>query len=487
MDLARISRGKAALLSAGLLLLLLLRYFQTYFQYDFPLGYDAGIYRYLFLKHGAAFPPFVLGDVAPWARGHPLGLFFFTTILMKLGVPADWLVGWIWNLVPVVLVCLLAVAAGRSPVFAGAGAARWLVGCATLLMGLLSAALFDGFFAMYWKTFAALLWMTLTFLLLDLKSPWAALPAFLTLVTHHQTGLLLALTLGLLWLVHIRRDFRSSRWLVATAVGALVCVFAAFLYLPVWEEAIGIHLDRLFRRGADVPAGSFPEAMHYVRISGILLAAGAFGFAHSLQRSFTEHRRSLTHWHLAVLVALAFVVFRLYFYRRFFLHLDFFFLPFAAYACVVLFRRLKAAPVRIALAALIAVQTFLSFESAQARVPKMDADTFAIVTQAAQVIPAGAQVLVLESESPPWFLGWMPDHDVGGPGLFGSPSWDLSQWETFLYGTNGERRPFLEGREYYLIATPLFHRYYGEQARAFLADPCIEPVAAPIYYRSACL
>ena len=106
MDLARISRGKAALLSAGLLLLLLLRYFQTYFQYDFPLGYDAGIYRYLFLKHGAAFPPFVLGDVAPWARGHPLGLFFFTTILMKLGVPADWLVGWIWNLVPVVLVCL---------------------------------------------------------------------------------------------------------------------------------------------------------------------------------------------------------------------------------------------------------------------------------------------------------------------------------------------------------------------------------------------
>lgn len=58
-----------------------------------PFGYDAGIYRYLFLAHAQGFPPFILAPMAEWAQSHPLGLFFFSSIALKLGLPVDWLLG----------------------------------------------------------------------------------------------------------------------------------------------------------------------------------------------------------------------------------------------------------------------------------------------------------------------------------------------------------------------------------------------------------
>lgn len=113
---------------------MLVRYLRTLFLTDIPIGYDVGIYRYLFLRHGDAFPPFVLGDIEPWARGHPLGLFFFSTLLLKIGVPVDWLIGWVWNFMPVLLLTTLALVRGKRDLTHIA---------AILLVGSLSIAFYD--------------------------------------------------------------------------------------------------------------------------------------------------------------------------------------------------------------------------------------------------------------------------------------------------------------------------------------------------------
>ncbi|MBI2523749.1 hypothetical protein HYW11_00830 [Candidatus Peregrinibacteria bacterium] len=156
-------RGNAISVALGIgLLLLFLKFFWPLFYFNLPLGYDAGIYRYLFLQYGEAFPPFTFPDLPPWAREHPPGLFLFSSLLLHLGVPVDWLVGWMWNLFPILLAVCFSVVAWR----------KWgrAVGIVTLLLFAFAPAYYDGFAAMYWKTFAALLWMVLSFSFLE-RSP----------------------------------------------------------------------------------------------------------------------------------------------------------------------------------------------------------------------------------------------------------------------------------------------------------------------------
>src|SRR3989338_11394615 len=99
------------------ILLLLLKFFWSFFSFEVPLGYDPGIYLYLFFHYAEAFPPFFFPDLPPWAREHSLGLFLFVSPLVKLGVPVDWFVGWLWNLFPVLLaVVLVCCEIGRAHV-----------------------------------------------------------------------------------------------------------------------------------------------------------------------------------------------------------------------------------------------------------------------------------------------------------------------------------------------------------------------------------
>ena len=310
-------------ITAVFLLLIVLKFLLPLAMYDIPLGYDPGIYRYLFVSHATGFPPFILGHMDAWAHSHPLGLFIFSTAIIRAGVPVDWLVGWIWNVMAIALICTLAGATAKRE-----GRA---VGACVLLAGALSAPYFDGFSAMYWKAFLALLFMVITFQLMDKKSWWAVIPATLTLATHNQTGLLFALVIGTWWLLLGLEYKKHPQWQKATVVGAVFMGIAALVYLPVWQEAVWVHVETLLTlRGADVPAGAFPPRIFYLQMNCILLLAGVFGFFHSMFRD-----RSLSPWSIAVLWAGAFVLFKLFFYRRFFLHLDFFLLPYAAYGLVI--------------------------------------------------------------------------------------------------------------------------------------------------------
>src|SRR5690242_15865719 len=94
MNMSAVEKRTYLWICVGLIILLTIKFLWPLFQYHIPLGYDAGIYRYLFVRHAQGFPPFWLGPIDPWAKGHPLGLFFFSTILMRIGVPVDWLIGW---------------------------------------------------------------------------------------------------------------------------------------------------------------------------------------------------------------------------------------------------------------------------------------------------------------------------------------------------------------------------------------------------------
>jgi len=468
----------------ALTLALLAKFFWTLIVYDVPLGYDPGFYRYLFVRHADAFPPFVLAELDPWARGHPLGLFFFTTILLRLGLPVDWLLGWIWNLFPVLVALSLAWVIGRRE-------GKW-TGVCVLIAALLSVAYFDGFAAMYWKTYASLFWLVWTVHALERRSWWSVPLGILTVATHHQTGFLFGLML-ISWLVlpliPVSRSTQKTivgrlskrDFLVVGGIGLLIFAIGLLWYLPVWQDAVLVHLPALLQNDGSA-SGSFPPASFYLRTSGILLLLGAVGWVRSVQRE------RWTLWQLGVLWSFLFVALRLFFYRRFFLQLDFFLLPFAAAAMVEIWHRFTRINFRLLLAVLIVVQGLVMQQVMLTRVPLVDAGTFNAAIELADIVPREGFVLGLENESVVVLRGWLPDHHVGGPGLF-EVFWSQQQWESFLLGTHEDRVFLLSPlpQPTYLFVSALFLSYYGPFADDFLGDPCFEPTDNTHVYRVTCV
>ena len=438
-----------------------------------PLGYDAGIYRYLFIQYQEALSHFTMPDLPDFAREHPLGLFLLSTPILSLGVPVDWLTGWIWNLFVPLVGMLLAWVTGRR--------CGWKVGVWTLLCVFLSHAFYDGFTAMYWKTYVALFWMVLTFYFIEQKSWWGVVTGAWTLVSHHQTGLLFVLVLGTWGLLNIyKKAFSLQLSAFSICIMGIAFVFVGLLYLPIFQESVLRHIPTLFQLWK-APGGSFPEPLFYTRITGILLLLGAAGFLKSLEKE------QWTLWQLAVLWSGVFVLFRLMFYRRFMLQLDFFLLPFSASFIVFLWERYRSIGGRLSLIVVLIVQGVLSVQAALQRLPKVDAATFSVVRSLPSGLPHDATVIALEDQSAVLLRGWLPFHRVGGPGLF-ELSWSYEEWEKFLLGSPKERRPYFERLEdpTFFFISPYFRSYYSEHAEAFLRDPCLQRTEHPYLIRSVC-
>lgn len=449
-----------------LLLLTVIKFFWTLFAYEMPLGYDVGLYRYLFIKHGEAFPPFILGDVDAWAKGHPLGLFFFSTILIKLGIPVDWLIGWMWNALSVALLCALAFVSGKER--------GKYVGVFTLLVGLLSIPYFDGFSAMYWKTFFALFFAVFALHLLERKSYWAFVPITLTIVTHNQTGLLLALVI-LLWWVYTGSNTFNKQWWTFTGLGVLAAAVSYIWYLPVWDETIVAHLDTLLNeQGNNAPAGAFPPAIFYIRNQGLLIVAGIIGLFLSISR-----KKAIGPWELAALWSGAFVLFQLFFYRRFFLQFDFFLMPFAGYALYVLFTEFKSSLLKFGIIVLIMIQAFFSARVMFERKPDIDAENFqALIHYSQRSNPTNydSLAIIADNQTAIWFRGWAPNARIGAPGLF-NLHWNAQEWATVLFGSNQIRHELLKqvrGPIYFFLM-PIFYSHYQDSIQPLLNDPCVIP------------
>ncbi len=473
-----------------LLLLLFLKYAWTALVFDVPLGYDPGMYRYLFLRYSASFP--FLPSLDPWGMEQPTGLFLLSALPLKF-LSVDLMLGWIWNLVPVFLSGTFAWIFYRRE-----GA---VTGVCVLLMALLSIAQYDGFIAMYWKTFASLFFMILTFTFLERKS-WMAIPAgALTIAIHHQTGFLFLVTVGSWAAIRLWMDRKKPPlWLFVTVgVGALLGIL---FYAPIWSTAVLPHFVSVFS-GASMPAGSFPPPAFFFLHQGILLFFGLGGFVISFQRE----RGTLWQW--AVLWSGVFVVMHFFFYRRFFLHLDFFLVPFAARGLVQLWKmhRSSFAHVLIALALLAqAVASAYSFApemfpfwcrmlpsvcSAFPPIvpePEITVEALREMSAARHRIPTETLILSLEPTSTPWLRGWMPDHRVAGPGIFSSP-WDYDGWERFLLGNESDRRELLRDLRgpVFLFVSPGFLKYYGAASENFLNDPCFQTTEFASFLSVSCL
>ncbi len=462
--------------AAAVLCALLAKFFWPLIHFGWPLGYDAGIYRYLFTQHAAGFPPFLIGDIEPWARAQPLGLYFFSTMLVRLGIPVDWLIGWVWNLFPVLLAGTLAWVMSKRE--------GKQVGMLVLVAALLSVAYYDGFAAMYWKTYASLLFCVLAFHSLERRSLFAILWGTFAIMTHHQTGLLFGLAVGTWWLVGILRSKKGkerNQWLMMLGCGLCILVIGLLTYLPIWREAIADNLWLLLHP-SDAPGGNFPPPLFYVKWEGILLLCAAYGFVCSFKRE------SGSLWQCAVLWATAFIALHFLFYRRFFLQLDFFLLPFAALGIHDLWQRARHPILKIILILLLLIQAVLTLSILPMRTPYVDAETFDAALRLQTKLPPNPTIIVPENISAVVVRGWAPAARVIAPGIFESV-WSYDQWKSFILGTHKDRLSLLKNLKspVMMFVAPAFSSYYGTSGDALLKDSCFEKTDDPFLLRVTCI
>ncbi len=515
-------------LGATLVFLLFGKYFWSFFAFPgVPFGYDAGIYRYLFSKHAQAFPPFSVPALPPWAASHPLGLFFFSTLLIHVGMTPDMLIGWVWNIFPVVLFLVLSCVWGRKH-----GA---FLGVCILLLSLLSTVQYQGFLMMYWKVFAAFLWCVFAFSFFERRSRLWVFFGMLAIATHQQIGLILvlavlaailseghkpgtlltsllewctALTLGLLWyipngdaaivdlipmlttsvfslvslgvlvfvvgLIAIITFFpRRGHSILLLACGALGCILLLLPLTGIAPESLGF----LLRRPDAVP-GAFLTIPEYLEQSLPLLLLGVLGFF----LSFEREKGTVWQW-AAILSGLA-VLSLFFFYRRFILPLDFFLLPFAAstlaHLCTSRTRWFFLPGVIIVFS-----QLWLSIDQIRSIDPHVDRAMLQEFSLLHSVVEPSSEVIVLDVMAP-WVVGYLPENAVSGPGIFASQSKDA--WEKLLYGSDAERLLFISRypKGTYFLATDVFRSYYPPEVQTLLLHSCLKPTDVRGLLRSVC-
>lgn len=517
--------------SGIVVVLLVIKYFWSMYVFpDVPFGYDAGIYRYLFLRHSIGLPPFDALNVAPWARAHAPGLFFFSSILMHLGMPVDVLIGALWNIFPVVLACALALCFRKSH--------GDLTAFFILLAALLSTVQYEGFLMMYYKTLVALLWCALAFTAFERDSiVWVPLGMF-TIATHQQIGLIftvaiassiassvvlqhrsvplrrcaeffLTIVFGLLWylptyqhslydiapkllesgtlfallaallivggfsalIVWLPQKNRRVLWVLAAAI----CVTLLSL-LPVVLDSPSI-FGRLLTPRPDAISGAFFSLPKYLFVSLPLLLAGIAGLVLSL-----ESKRGST-WQWAVLWCAVATLGMFFFYRRFILPFDFFLLPFAGIAFAALWKNTTAG--RAVLAVIVFMQGGLLLHQLASIDPVVKPSWLTEFAALPQSVPDGSTVVVMDNMAP-WVVGFLPDSSVSGPGIF--DSLPLPEWEKFLLGSDTDRAAFFghypKGTFFY--ATEVFHSFYPPEVLSVLSHSCLKPVGAPGLFASVC-
>lgn len=393
-----------------LIALLLLTRLWPYLQSAIPLGYDPGLYLFMFRQYAqvgweqfAALPA--------WIAGNEPGMFIFQR-LVTFGNPA-WAEA---SLIPLIVLASLLCFGGMYLVAKklwGQGAAFW-----TIFLFTISALQYRVYWYYYLKNIAALSLLSLAVYALLSLSYWAVPLVALTFYIHQPTAaFLLAILLVGWWSQRSARSYYTRVLLLSLLLVAP--------YYAVRSQAVLLPLLTALGKGFNHPgAGTFYDPLPALGLSLIYLPFGIWGF-------LKQRREKKTLLLVAPLaLALLAVLFKVFFWRRLIIFADFFLLFFAGWAADQFFRtqtRLhRVARVAYIIIGIIFIAVFIR-KTAQ---PLVYPDELTEIRLLQETEP-DAFVLVPAQEYMPFVYGWS-GRKVIAPG-FGEHDvyWTVPEWHQF--------------------------------------------------------
>ncbi|KKT78607.1 MAG: hypothetical protein UW73_C0001G0054 [Microgenomates group bacterium GW2011_GWB1_44_8] len=364
-----------------------------YIKNSIPLGYDPGLYLYLFKSYREV--PFTAFQTLPdWiVEMYEPGVALVGRTLSLIVSPEKILIPLI---ISASILLFISVFLLTKQLF-GQKAAIW-----TAFLLATSAVQFEFYWYYYLKNIIALSFLLFFFYFLTKRSYWAILFSTLVIFFHRQISVLLffSLFVGLLFDKDKRKIFLFS---LLSAI-----LFSALYYIPTANRTIEPLIEPIrqtFSLGisgrlrSDL-GGTFFSFTEELLFSLLYLPFALYGI---MTRGFKKGSVVLL---ASVILSAIFISFKLFFFRRFIPLLDVFLLIFAGIGMVNFTNRLASLPKQIftfiyILFSVLLIGTFVSFRAH----PLILEDEFREISLFAEV-EKDAYILVTDQSYTPWIFGW---------------------------------------------------------------------------------
>ena len=379
-----------------------------YINNPIPLGYDPGIYKYVFEIYQKSLPVIPEQNLEGWVKPSiSQGLPSLASIFYSLGLSTQQL------MMPMLIffssTTILAVYLATKEYFNEQAAVL------SAFIFSISLAQLSTFTLFYYQNILAI--TSLLFFIYSLKKQniflttlFAASTAFI----HRPTFLILALIWGMQTLAD-RKNFKRS----------LIPIFLTFLltiaiYLPRFEVAV---LDVLIPSVASPGSGTFMNIEDYRLFSLSYFPLSILGAAYLLKN---KQFSPIIYWFI---INASIVLFQLIFFYRFIIQLDIAMIILASFAMHSIMARMGKAKFLI-LSFLFLGGIIVCFTEAINSKPLINEENLHSIEMIQYFTPDNAYIVSLNSYYSPWILGYSNRATIA-PGLFSHDIWTEDEWEFF--------------------------------------------------------
>lgn len=398
----------------GALILVLVTRIIPYFSEAVPLGYDPGLYKYLFEN------PFA----AEWLKGmYPL---LYSIIMFVL----NFLLGEIVTIyiLPVILsllICYVLYYVVKKLFSKEAGL------IAAVLFAV-SITQFQAYWFAYYKNMIGIMLLLISLLLISDKKRFnlsLILIGGIIAGIHRPAFFLFGLTYLISFLIDLK-GIKSKQFWSCILNGSSIILLAIIFNFDRIKEYLFSGLIAVGDSVANLSGGSgtFFGIESYVLFTLPFIPFAITGFL----KYFKKHRE-LT---IASLIVLIMVIFQLFFHNRFIIYLDIFVIMFASLGFIELMKSKKIfGYILLSVFVLISILLILSHASnSNALISQQE---FNEIKSFNEILPENATILVTDKYYSPWLKGYVY-RTVYAPGLFEDINMNRDDWLNFWTGVKRE-------------------------------------------------
>jgi len=401
-----------------------------YMNNKVPLGYDPGIYKYIFERFEKALPDIPEEELDLWIRtGFPSGLPTLIDEFYLLGFTTDEILKPVFIIFSSLLIFPIYLVAKK---YFGKEA-----GIVASLLYAFSYTQLQTFWFMYYKNVVgmALLLFATYFMDHDDRRYTPLMILFATMLgfTHRPTFLILAM----IWVSYILINLKKTNILKENAIRILATGILLFtLYLPRLNETILKPLEGVFGSILEpgmIGPGTFFSLSKYQLTSLSYLPFALLGF---LYLAIRKRFNPLLFWFL---INGFIVYFKIMFYNRFIIQLDIIAIILASagllYGIIIPLQK-KRIGLLITLLLLVS-SGIITYNSAIDMKPLLTGTQLASIQKIPELTEEDAYVMAITSYYSPWILGYSGRKTIA-PGLFDYDKWSIKEWRKFWYADSIE-------------------------------------------------
>jgi hypothetical protein len=398
-----------------------------YIDNSVPLGYDAGIYKYVFDKFQDTLPDIPEKNLDTWIRsGFPSGIAVLADVFYLYGVGSE------ESIVPVfILLSALTI----LPIFL---VSKKYFGQEA---GLFSAILFsisltqlNAFWYLYYRNVLALITMLFALYFIDNKK--FLIPAILfaaaTGFLHQPTFLMLALVWSAYTMINFRdRKLLSNGLLGISSTGIILLIIYSQRLNELVISPLGDVFESVVAPGS-IGAGTFYNLFTYQYVSLVYLPFAILGFL------FLLKRKDFNPLFLLFAVSAAVVIFQLFFFNRLIINLDIAAILLAGMGIAygIFYSKSISKNIKTGLMLLIILSGIVStMKLSSSFEPLINEAQLESVKKIQNFTEQNASVMATVSTYSPWVLGYSKRNTIA-PGQFDGDLWKESQWQQFWAAGN---------------------------------------------------